>query len=193
MLDTRDLIRPSTNARTIAGVKFVRPIQFSQHRLKRLAAWAMLMLAWMMAALHSAAPAKGRHARQRCGVSLDRLARMICALIALHAAKLPRGRRRPFQPLRPFAPRGFAQRRTQRHVWRSAFGSALRRRLYARDPRQRIAKLSAALRDLEGIATAFARRMNRGFTRLKPIILVRPPQERVCALAAPAANAVDSS
>jgi hypothetical protein len=172
-------------------MKRLGPVQFSQHRLKRLAAWAMLMLAWMLAAFSSDTAHRGRHAR-RSGANLDRVARMVCALIAVQAAMRPRGRRKPYQRLRQFAPRGFAQR-SQSHVWRSAFGSALRRRLYAHDPRQRIAKLSAALRDLDQLAAAFARRMDRGFTRLTPIVLVRPPCEIVRTLAAPAASGVDSS
>jgi hypothetical protein len=173
-------------------MKRLGPIQFSQHRFKRLAAWAMLMLAWMLAAFSSDAAHGGRRARRRSGANLDRVARMVCALIAVRAAMLSKGRRKPYQRRRQFAPRGFAQR-TPSHVWRSAFGSALRQRLYAHDPRQRIAKLSVALRELDQLAGAFARRMLRGFTRLAPIVLVRPPRETVRMLAAPPASGVDSS
>jgi hypothetical protein len=174
-------------------MKSSRPFLLTQHRLKRLAAWAMLMLAWMLAVFSDGAAISGRHARARHRrANLDRIARIVCALIAQYAAQLPNRRRKPYQALRQFAPRGFAQR-PQRHLWRSAFGSALRRRLYAHDPRQRIAKLSAALRNLDELAAMFARRMDRGFTRLKPIVLVRPMGETVRTRALAAVSRFDSS
>lgn len=174
-------------------MKSRRPFLLTQHRLKRLTAWAMLLLAWMLAVFSEGAAMSSRQARTRHGRgNLDRIARIVCALIAQYTARLPNRRRKPYQALRQFASRGFVQRK-QRHLWRSAFGSALRRRLYAHDPRQRIEKLSAALRNLDELAAMFARRMERGFTRLKPLVLASPVCEIVRTHFVVAVSGIDSS
>jgi hypothetical protein len=56
-----------------------------------------------------------------------------------------------------------------------------------------IARLLAALRDLDTLGEALARRARRGLTRWRPLVVGRPPAAPACSLAAPAPAAADSS
>jgi hypothetical protein len=175
-------------------MKLIRPTQLTQHRLKRLAAWAMLMLAWIGWAVFGNAPAQNRRRiRQRYGVRLDLMARQIYAMIVLHAALKLNLRRRAPTFRRSWAPHGFRHRSPMRHVLRRIIGAKLRKCLYARDPLKRIALLIAALRDLDAFAAKLMARLARGLTRVGAMIATHPPAEALRSCAAPQAFAVDSS
>lgn len=136
------------------------PRPFTPQRIERLLlrsrlwllrlAEAIVILAGLCAplerALHQAAH---RH--------LDRHARMICALIgvkALPLIKLP-------------APRvgGKPRRMNRAHFHRTLFGSRLRKRSRASDPRTRIAALFKLIENFESEVQRFARRLRNGLTR----------------------------
>ncbi|MEZ5959841.1 MAG: hypothetical protein R3C30_05370 [Hyphomonadaceae bacterium] len=162
-------------------MKLAPPSLITQHRLKRLAAWAMLMLVWMAQAFFSdaAPPAKRRYLRQRYRLSLDEMARRIYAMIIVRAGQLLK-RRSQAGRLRHFsAPSGFAYRRAGRQWLRTLIGSTLRKRLYARNPLLRIARLLAAVRDLDAFAAYIAKRLRRGLGRAAPIVATRPPHDAV--------------
>jgi hypothetical protein len=167
----------------------------SAHRLARLLAWARLALAWAAMVLFSEdAPLLDlrRCIRRVRLLSLDRLARMVRNLVIVRAAQMagPRARRRT---VRAFAPPGFARRMRPSRILRSCGGSALRRVLRDRDPARRMARITEALRDIDRLARKLVRRLRRGLTRLRPLVMRRPPSSLVCSFAAPAPFAADTS
>jgi len=176
-------------------MKLVPPTRITQHRLKRLAAWAMLMLMWMAQALfaEAAPPAKRRYLRQRYRLGLDDMARRIHAMIVVRAAQLMKRWPRAGRIAHCSAPSGFAYRRKGRQWLRTLIGSALRKRLYARDPLARIARLLAAVRDLDAFAAHVAKRLRRGLGRAAPIVATRPPHDAAPSLRVAEASAYNSS
>ncbi len=104
-----------------------------------------------------------RQMRQRAGVSLAGLTRMIVQLAIVRAGELSGLRRRRLT----YFKRGRDLR--TRHLFRSLIGSRLRRRLKHKNPATRIAILIGVLRDLDGFARPLAQRMRRRLTRLWPI------------------------
>lgn len=171
------------------------PPIISAHRFARLLAWARLALAWAAMMLFSDdAPLLDlrRCIRRFRLLSLDRLARMVRNLVIVRAAQMagPRARRRT---ARSFAPPGFARRKRPARILRSCGGSALRRALRDRDPARRMTRIIQALRDIDQWARKLVRRLRRGLTRLRPLVMRRPPSSLVCSLAAPAAFAADTS
>jgi hypothetical protein len=169
------------------------PYIISSHRLVRLIAWARLALAWAAMMLFSEdAPRPTRRRIRRYGLlSLDRLERLVRNLVLIRAAQLARrpARRCTFA----FAPAGFRRRRRTRQLLRAVAGSRLRRALRDRDPAKRMARLVQALADIETLARRIVRRLPKGLTRVRALVAVRPPHERIRSLAAPARCTCDSS
>jgi hypothetical protein len=171
------------------------PPIISNHRLARLLAWARLALAWaaMMLFSDSAPLLDLRRCIQRFRLlSLDRLARLVRNLVIIRAAQMagPRARRRS---ARASASPGFVRRMRPARILRSCGGSQLRRVLRDRDPARRMARIIEALRDIDQLARKLVRRLRRGLTRLRPLVMRRPPSSLVCSLAAPAPFAADTS
>jgi hypothetical protein len=77
---------------------------------------------------------------------------------------------------------------------RRVAGSWLRRSLASEGGAAlRISRLLAALADLDTLARRLVRRLRRGLTRLRPIVMTRAPQSACTSLAEPAPCAADSS
>jgi len=176
-------------------MKRVPPTLITQHRLKRLSAWAMLMLVWMAQVFfaEAAPPAKRRYLRQRYRRNLDDMARCIYALIIVRAGQLLKPRPRAGRLAHFSAPAGFAYRQAGRQWLRTMIGSALRKRLYARNPLLRVARLLAAVRDLEAFAAHVANRLRRGLGRAIPLVVTRPPHDAAPILRMAEAPVCDSS
>lgn len=154
------------------------------------------MLLWIGALLFGDQPRRAhrRHIRQRYGYAgLDWLARFVAHLIFLRAFNGLNVRARRPGRVRNHAPAGFIRRTAPRNLPRSVRGSALRRALRHRDPRQRLAILLDALTRIDAFAAKLAPRLKRRFSRLFAICIARPPQVRVRQLALKAAFAADSS
>lgn len=130
-------------------------------RHARYRAWALAAVLWLM---RIAGPIlDARYARQRGGVTLARLERMVRNLIILHAVQyLP-------------AP---ADARTRKHYGpvslrrcsnRAVAGAFLRRRLRKRGALgEQLAHLAHVLRTLDTLAMRFARHRRRGLSKLAP-------------------------
>jgi hypothetical protein len=160
----------------------------TSHRRRRLVLWALTMLAWIASLLSGAVPLS-RHWRQRYRkISLHGLALMVKQLILARAAEI--NGQRPKRRLIYFK-HGRDLRR--RHFMRSAYGSKLRRALRHRDPLARIAILIDALKHLDAWAQPFAKRLRRGFTRLRAIVAAPEPAAPLPDAPADALGCVDSS
>jgi hypothetical protein len=155
------------------------------------------MLAWIGAMLFSAHPPKPqrRHMRRRYGLfSLDAMARMTARLILIRACALAGGSRGPQRRPHNYAPAGFTRRTRLKHFLRSAVGSKLRRALHCRDLRTRLAHLTHALANIDAYAAKhLVPRLERRFTRLFPIIPVRPPHARARIIAPALSPAIANS
>jgi hypothetical protein len=175
-------------------VKLIPSIPITQHRLKRLAAQAVLLLAWMAHALIAAAcTLKPRHIRQRHGFSVDHLARSVQAMLIVRAVQMLKTPLRAGRVVRLQARAGFTRRSAPCGNFRPLLGSALRKHLYARHPLVRIARLIAALRDMDKLAARLTKRFKRRLTRLCPIVPVRPPHDAQPLCVVPTICVVDSS
>lgn len=136
-----------------------RPI-LTQHRRQRLVLWALTLLSWMSAMLLSDSAVAPRRMSQRM-FSLPWLTDLVGNLLFVRAVELARLRQRK----RPVLWRHGRDRR-RAHFMRSMLGARLRRRLKHKTARLWAANLIAVVRNLDAHATALARRMRRGFTRL---------------------------
>ena len=137
-----------------------RPIS-NQHRLQRLALWALAVLVWIEAILFGGREIEWRHWRQRRDLlTLPGLTHLVGKLLLERARQIARPRRRPFRVWR----RGQDLRRA--HLLRSALGARFRRALKHKDTRTWIAHLIAVLRNLDAYAAGLARRLRKGLTRL---------------------------
>ncbi len=172
-----------------------KPVHFlSQHRLARLIAWALAMLAWVADALLGEGAPHRRRLRQRGGFfSLDRLARFTCRLALARAADIV-GLRARQRAIRNAAPSGFRRRTTPRALLRACIGSRLRRAVKRGDVAARIRFLRAALSDID----AFARRYTvpralRRLTKLCAIVPIAPRTEAMLGPPAPSPACADSS
>lgn len=164
-----------------------RPL-LTQHRRQRLVLWALAMLTWVEAVLFGNGNVTWRQLHQRCErLSLHGLARMVLYLIILRASDIAGRRRRKLR----FWKYGRDLRRS--HLMRSLVGSKLRRALKHRDLATRIAKLIAALRNLDAHARPLAQRMRRRLTRLWAITPTASPAEALVASPASAPAYPDSS
>jgi hypothetical protein len=165
-----------------------QPRPVSDHRLARYFVWFAAVLAWFA----FGAPQENQRRQRRFGtVTCATLRDAARNLILIRAAQLHRGPKP--QPWRNFATAGF-RRQNNRCALRGIGGAWLRRRLHARGGLIAQAKhLIGIFRQFRALAAELAARRRRGFTRLRPLIIVAPPEERVADLCAAAPQAADSS
>jgi hypothetical protein len=172
-----------------------KPVRFlSQHRLARLVAWALAMLAWVAHALLGESAPHRRRLRQRGGFfSLDRLARFACRLALARAAEIVGLRSRP-RAIRNTAPSGFRRRTAPRALLRACIGSRLRKALKRGDIATRIRVLRAALSDIDAFARRYAvPRALRRLTKLCAIVPIAPSGAALLGAPAPSPAVADSS
>ena len=144
-----------------------RPI-LTQHRVRRLALWALAMLQWIAAIVFSDRQVSVRHIKQRAdAICLHALTRLVGNLIIARALLIVRPRRRLLNFWRHGRNLHLA------HFRRSLYGSKLRRALNDKDLARHIAKLIAVLRNLEAHARRLAhciRHRRRRLWRAQPAI-----------------------
>ena len=161
-----------------------KPVCFlNPHRLARLTAWALAMLAWVAHALFGDGVAARRRLRQRGRYfSLDRLARLACRLALIRAVEIA-GIRPRYRIIRNAAPAGFRRRTEPRALVRAGIGVRLRKAAKRGDLAARIRFLTAALSDID----AFARRhlLARALRRLTKLCAVVMFAPSAAAIAAP--------
>jgi hypothetical protein len=163
------------------------PLIFTEHKLARLAAWALLWLAkYVVFLVHG-----GDEAKQH----LHSMSRMVGWLVVHRAARLVARRAPQRRHYPPSAAAGFRKRRAKyrKSTLRAYIGGALHRELRARNPGEVFAKLVNALRNLDAHARTVAQRLARRISRLCPILPAQPPAHALISLAAPAAFAADTS
>ena len=169
----------------------------SEHRLARYLAWARLALAWIAMMLLSGETPRARRRivrRRYCLLDPGVMTRLVRNLVIIRAAQLSRRRRR--RPnLLDSTPADFTRRTRVDAAWlRRVGGSRLRRSLTSEGGvAARISRLLAALSQIDALARRLGRRLRRGLTRLRPIVMTRVPQDACTSLAEPAPCAADSS
>ena len=132
-----------------------------------------------------------------CREDLNAMSRFVASFILIRACRQldPNPRRAPREPPANAAP-GFTRRAPARSYAfvRAAVGSKLRRRLRGRTPLAHIAALIRAILNLGALTAQLVKRMKRGLTRLRPLVLVHAFADAPTGLAlAPAPQAADSS
>jgi hypothetical protein len=126
----------------------------SDHRLRRLATWAGLMLAAVAQLVPLPAFA------QWVDYYVPRLARMTANLIVIQAVRRIRGVR---------VPKRWGPRPDRAGYMRTVIGSRLRRALNGRNIVARMIAIGQALTDPEPHIARLARRLARGLSRRRPI------------------------
>lgn len=162
----------------------------------RIIRWALVTLGWIAAHVFANAPPPSRRRiRQRYRfASLGWAYRLVRALVIVRAVELTSIKERPSAPARNAAPAGFRRRVHRAAKMRATFGARARKALTAREPRERLRLLLAALRDIDGFARRYmVPRALRRLTKLYAIVMVAPPAQSVCSLAAPALTCADTS
>jgi hypothetical protein len=156
-----------------------RPI-ITEHRARRLIAWARLWFVWFAAAFAALFETGSRASQRR---HLDAAAWVAGSLVLIGVlARVPPPRRRSLH-----------RHGTLRHATRRALmGSALRRRLRGRDPARRLFAILEIMRDLDRHVAALARRLRAGLTRLR-ILYPAGACEALPSLDAPACASADTS
>lgn len=174
-----------------------KPVRLiTPHRLARLVRWAQAMLAWLALAMFSEAMVVSRRRiRQRfCFASIDWAARLVRKLALVRAVEIAQIRARPRPPLRNAAPAGFRRRIARAGLMRAMAGARFRKALKARDLTERIARLLAALADIDGFARRYlVARARMRLTKLHAVVMFAPPADALVALAAPEPRAADTS
>ena len=149
-----------------------RPI-LTQHRVRRLALWALTMLQWIAAIVFSDRQVSVRHIKQRVdAICLHALTRLVGNLIIARALLIVRPRRRPINFWR------YGRNLHCAHFRRSLFGAKFRRALNDKDLARHIAKLIAALRNLDAYGRRLAhciRHRRRRLWRTRPAIAPATP------------------
>lgn len=172
------------------------PPLLTPHRFARLTAWLSAMLAWAASVLFADVAPSRRRIRQRYGfLSLNRLERLVRALIIIRATDLAHLRARPRgRGLRNAAAHGF-RRRAVRGAWlRAIAGSRLRKALKHRDPAQRIQLLFAALMNVDSFARRYLLpRAERRLSRRFPVLMFSPPAAVLSSRAMPEPCAANTS
>ncbi len=140
----------------------------------------MLLLAWIGQALFDPICwLDERRLRQRGAISIGHLAHVVRSIILVRAMQLygplPRAQGRRFAHMN--VRHGFARRQKPRAMSRQMFGGVLRKRLAARDPLKRVARLIAALQHLDAFARKMLKRLRRRFTRLYALVAAHPPHD----------------
>ncbi len=156
----------------------------SELRLQRYHRWMLLWLKWLAAFLTEAgafAPLS-RHAEQIAHQWLDRVERLLIAIVLIRAARA--GHTIPTLKHSP-------HRRDETHMRRAIVGSAMRRALRAERLDQRIAALS---QDVHVLVARLLKRLPRGLTRRRPV-RTRPAMRatNIAFVCAPAAQSADTS
>lgn len=189
----RKSIQPPLNRRDNARMK--KPVRFlSQHRIARLTAWALAMVAWIAGALFGDSVPGRRRLRQRGRFfSLDALARLTCRLALIRAVEIAgiRPRRRV---VRNGAPVGFRRRTAPRALVRACIGARLRKAIKRGDLASRLRFLTAALADIDAFARRyFLPRALRRLTKLCATVPIAPPAAAIFAPSAFSPALADSS
>jgi hypothetical protein len=167
-----------------------RPYRFltTSHQRQRLVLWALAMLSWIAAVLFAGKAVTRRQLRRRCKrISIHHLTRLTLKLMIVRAAELAGYRPRKLR----FWKHGRDLRRP--HLFRTLIGSKLRRTLKHKDPAQRIAILTGALRNLDLLARRLAQRMKRRLTRLWPTVPAPAPALALVSLSDAAPALADTS
>jgi hypothetical protein len=170
-------------------VRFLKP-----HRIARLTAWALAMLAWIARFWFGADALNARRLNRRVRfLSLHRLTRLTCCLAIIRAVEIT-GIRARKRTIRNTARRGF-RRRTASHVpTRACVGARLRKALRRGDFAERIRFLTIALSDIDAFTRRYlVPRALRGLTRLCAVVLFAPPAAAIPAQPAFAPICADSS
>jgi hypothetical protein len=158
-----------------------KPVRFlSPHRVARLTAWALAMLAWVAGALFGARELDQRRLFQRAVfLSLHRLTRLTCRLAIIRAVELT-GIRARQRTIRNTAPAGFRRRTAPRALVRACIGARLRKALKRGDLAERIRFLAAALSNIDAFARRYlVPRALRRLTKLCAIVLIAPPGDAI--------------
>jgi hypothetical protein len=147
----------------------------SDLRLQRFHRWALLWLTWFAGFLDAAAAFAplSKHAERIGHLWLDRIERVILAIVMLRAAP----RVRALRTKRPFA----LHRLKQSALARAVIGAKLRRVLRPKGLRQRCDALRRI--SISALVARILKRLPRGLTRRRPI-LARP---EACIAQAPSA------
>lgn len=153
----------------------------------------MLVLIWTVQFLFTSTNTPRRHAAQRwCGI--DRLTRVVAAIVVLRAVQLCPIRRRARRASDRFNTRAGFKRRTAPAVkTRAILGARMRKHFYARDPFRRIGLLLNVLRNLDAFALRIGARGLRGLSRLRAITATRPAHDAAPASLAQSVACADSS
>lgn len=142
----------------------------TDHRLARLAAWLMAVLAWFALGAPLRSVAQRRHYERYGNVDLHKLRRAVRGIILIRAARFMPARAPLVQ--RDYAPRGF-RRRSPRVTCGGAAGAWLRRRLRTHGSLARQAlHLLSVLRRYRALGAELACRRRKGLTRLGPILMI---------------------
>lgn len=161
----------------------------TEHRIARLAAWAIAVLVWLL----TGAVAHTTHRRRLQNVTLQEARCFIRRLVIIRAAQIlpsrPGARRRLSD-----APSGFRRRTHVRFSERRIAGVWLRRRLAHNGGfAEQIAHLLELLRNWRALGVELARRRRKRLTRLYSIVPASPPAVR-CSVAPPLSlSFIDSS
>jgi hypothetical protein len=172
-----------------------KPVHFlSPHRIARLTAWALAMLAWVACFWFGADALNRRRIQQRVGfLSLHRLTRLTCRLAIIRAVEIT-GLRAPQRAIRNAAPSGFRRRTAPHALIRACIGARLRKALKRGDLVERIHFLTAALSDIDAFTRRYlVRRVLRRLTKLCAVVLFAPAAAAVLGLPASPPALADSS
>lgn len=172
-----------------------RPPLLNPNCIARLVSWAVAMLSWIALALCGERFTSRRHVRQRYGfISLAWLTKLLGALAMIRAAEMAPARPPPSRTIRNAAPTGFRRRINRTIPTRAILGSRLRKALAAPTAHDRIERLIAAFRDLDGFARHYLLpRALKRLTKLHAVIMLAPAADPVRALNAPALTSADTS
>jgi hypothetical protein len=172
-----------------------KPVRLlSPHRIAKLTAWALAMLAWVARFWFGADALNGRRIQRRVGfLSLHRLTRLTCRLAIIRAVEIT-GIRARQRAIRNTAPSGFRRRTAPRVLMRACIGGRLRKALKRGDLSDRIRFLTAALADIDGFARRhLVPRALRRLTKLCAVVLTAPPAAAVVGLPVSPPALADSS
>lgn len=173
------------------------PTILNPHRRARVTLWARTMLMWAALVLFSVLPARSnrRHIRQRYAfLSLDKIERIVRALILVRSVEIAGVRGGSGQRLRHAPPAGFHRPARRSGLMRASLGSRFRAAFRHRDLHRRILNLLAAIADIDGFARRYlVPRASRRLTRLRAIIIAAPKACALIGLEAPEPSAADSS
>jgi hypothetical protein len=166
----------------------------SEHRLARFVAWLGGFLLWLATGAPRTTRAHQRRHQRYRHIGAGALVRAVRDLVIIRAAQLMPEAPPSTRPRHDFAPAGFTARVAVPATLRAIAGVWLRRRLKIRGSfAEQVAHLIEALKHIRGLGAWLAWRRRRRLTRLRPIVLVRPPRARMSSLTQDVPAAQDSS